>query len=108
MDRSQGERGSRPTVAFFDIDKFRSVNSSFGPIVGDSILMTIARRLSRGLQPQDTLARIGGDQFALLLGGHRDARELAALAESFRQALRAPIRIAGEEIVLTGSIGVAI
>ncbi|MFM9938896.1 MAG: EAL domain-containing protein [Hyphomicrobiaceae bacterium] len=107
LDRSRGERSLRPTVMFFDLDKFKSVNSSFGLIVGDSILITISRRLARSLQPDDTLARIGGDQFALLLGGHRESREIANLAEAFRQALRAPIRIAGEEIVLTGSIGVA-
>lgn len=107
LERGRAERGYRPTVLFIDLDKFKSVNSSFGLIVGDSILITVSRRLARSLQQIDTLARIGSDQFAVLLGGHRDSREIAGLAENFRQALRAPIRIAGEEIVLTGSIGVA-
>ncbi len=108
LARTKSEPAVRPTVFFFDIDKFRSVNSSFGLIVGDSILLTVARRLARNLQPQDTLGRIGGDQFALLLPGGQDARHLAVIAERLRLALRSPIRIAGQEIVLTGSIGVTV
>ena len=98
----------RPALLFIDIDKFKSVNTAFGLIVGDSLLLTIARRLGRNLGPQDTLARVGGDQFALLLLSQSDARELAMLAEQVRRSLRAPINIAGQEIVLTASIGIAL
>ena len=98
----------RPALLFIDIDKFKSVNSSFGIIVGDSLLLTVARRLGRNLGPQDTLARVGGDQFALLLLSQSSASELAMLAEQVRRALRAPINIAGQEIVLTASIGIAL
>ena len=108
MTRAATDPKSRPTVFFFDIDKFRSVNSAFGLIVGDSILLTVARRLSRNLQPQDTLARISGDQFALFVAGQYEAKQLATLAERLRLALRSPIRMAGQEIILTGSIGVAL
>ncbi len=98
----------RPALLFIDIDKFKSVNTAFGLIVGDSLLLTIARRLGRNLGPQDTLGRVGGDQFALLLLNQSDARELAMLAEQVRRSLRAPINIAGQEIVLTASIGIAL
>ena len=98
----------RPALLFIDIDKFKSVNTAFGLIVGDSLLLTIARRLGRNLGPQDTLGRVGGDQFALLLLSQSDARELAMLAEQVRRSLRAPIKIAGQEIVLTASIGIAL
>jgi diguanylate cyclase (GGDEF)-like protein/PAS domain S-box-containing protein len=98
----------RPALLFIDIDKFKSVNTAFGLIVGDSLLLTIARRLGRNLGPQDTLGRVGGDQFALLLLSQSDARELAMLAEQVRRSLRAPINIAGQEIVLTASIGIAL
>ncbi len=108
INRVTADPKSRPTVFFFDIDKFRSVNSSFGLIVGDSILLTIARRLSRNLDAQDTLARISGDQFALLTVGQQDVNALAVQAERLRLALRSPIRIAGQEIILTCSIGVAL
>jgi diguanylate cyclase (GGDEF)-like protein/PAS domain S-box-containing protein len=98
----------RPAVLLIDIDKFKNVNTTLGLIVGDSLLLTLARRLERNLGPQDTLARAGGDQFALLLMSQADPRELAMLAEQVRRSLRAPISIAGREIVLTGSIGIAL
>ncbi|MEZ5850783.1 MAG: EAL domain-containing protein [Hyphomicrobiaceae bacterium] len=108
MLRANTGPSSAPAVFLFDIDKFKSVNSSFGLVVGDSILLTVARRLARNVKPSDTLARIGGDQFALFITGHQGARELAVLAERLRLAVRSPIRMAGQEIVLTGAIGIAL
>ena len=98
----------RPALLFIDIDRFKSVNSSFGLVVGDSLLLTVARRLARNIGPQDTLGRVGGDQFALLLLSQSDPRELALLAEQVRRSLRAPIHLAGQEIVLTASIGISL
>jgi diguanylate cyclase (GGDEF)-like protein len=98
----------RPALLFVDIDKFRNANAAFGLVVGDSLLLTVARRLARNLGPQDTLARVGGDQFALLLLSQSDPRELAMLAEAVRRSLRAPISIAGQDVVLTASIGISI
>ena len=95
-------------VIFVDVDRFRSVNASFGIVVGDSIILTVSRRISRILGGEGTLARIGGDQFALFFVGQTAPAELAAFAERLRLSLRSPIRIAGEEIVLTGSIGIAL
>ncbi len=106
--RANGGPSAAPAVFLFDIDKFKSVNSSFGLVVGDSILLTVARRLARNVKPTDTLARIGGDQFALFVTGHQGARDLAVLAERLRLAVRSPIRMAGQEIVLTGAIGIAL
>ena len=65
--RTNAENVARPSVFMLDIDRFKQVNDGFGLAVGDSILLTIARRLARLLKPQDTLARIAGDQFAFLL-----------------------------------------
>jgi diguanylate cyclase (GGDEF)-like protein/PAS domain S-box-containing protein len=106
--RSKSDKGVNPSVFYIDIDKFKSVNVSFGLVVGDSLLLTIARRLQSHLGPQDTLARIGGDQFSIMLCAEQNPQELAALAERVRRSLRAPIKIAGQEIVLTGSIGIAV
>ena len=106
--RAKGENGVRPSVVFIDIDKFKSVNVSFGLVVGDSLLLTVARRLQSHLGQHDTLARVGGDQFAILLISEQSPQELAGLAERVRRSLRAPIKIAGQEIVLTGSIGIAV
>jgi diguanylate cyclase (GGDEF)-like protein/PAS domain S-box-containing protein len=108
MTRAKAEANLRPTILFIDLDKFRNINKSFGLIVGDSLLLTLSRRLPRHIGPLDTLARVSGDQFAVLLLGEHEPRELAIVAERIRHAIRAPIRIAGQEIVLTGSIGIAI
>ncbi|MCV0369146.1 EAL domain-containing protein [Filomicrobium sp.] len=106
--RAASEAAVRPTVICIDLDKFKSVNASLGLVVGDSLLLTVARRLSRHLGPQDTLARLGGDQFAILILNEQSARDLAGLAERIRRSLRSPIKIAGKEIVLTGSLGVSV
>lgn len=98
----------RPSLLFVDLDRFRASNKMFGLVVGDSLLLTVARRLARNLGPQDTLARVGADQFALLLLSQTDPRELAMLAEQVRRSVRSPITIAGQEMVLTASIGISI
>jgi diguanylate cyclase (GGDEF)-like protein/PAS domain S-box-containing protein len=98
----------RPSLLFIDIDRFKAANATFGVVVGDSLLLTIARRFQRNLGPQDTLARIGHDQFALLLLNQTDPRELAMLAEHVRRSVRSPIAISGQEVVLTASIGISI
>lgn len=106
--RAKSENAVRPSVIFIDLDKFKSVNASFGLVRGDSLLLTVARRLQRHLGVHDTVARVGGDQFAMLFIGDQEARNLAALAERVRRSLRAPIPLASQEIVLTGSIGIAV
>ncbi|MCB1510682.1 MAG: EAL domain-containing protein, partial [Hyphomicrobiaceae bacterium] len=107
MARAGAPGGDQPAVLFFDIDKFKSVNASYGLIVGDSLLLTAARRLARHLGPQDTLGRIGGDQFAVLLADARATTGLKALAEDMTRSLRAPIRIAGHDVILTAAVGIA-
>lgn len=98
----------RPSLLFIDIDRFRAASASVGLIAADSLLLTISRRLSRHVGPQDTLARVGHDQFALLLLSQTDPRELAMLAEHVRRSVRSPMTIGGHEIVLTASVGIAV
>jgi diguanylate cyclase (GGDEF)-like protein len=98
----------RPTVMVIDLDRFKQVNDSVGVAVGDSILLTLARRLGRLLKPQDTLARLGGDQFGLLLLSEREPDRITAFADTMRKTLRAPITFNDREILLTASIGLAL
>jgi len=98
----------RPTVVVIDLDRFKQVNDSVGIAVGDSILLTLARRLGRLLKPQDTLARLAGDQFAMIVLSERDPTRLIAFAETIRRTLRAPITFNDREIFLTASIGLAL
>jgi diguanylate cyclase (GGDEF)-like protein/PAS domain S-box-containing protein len=98
----------RPTVMVIDLDRFKQVNDSVGMAVGDSILLTLARRLGRLTKPQDTLARLSGDQFGLILLSERESARITAFAETIRKTLRAPITFKDREIFLTGSIGLAL
>jgi diguanylate cyclase (GGDEF)-like protein/PAS domain S-box-containing protein len=98
----------RPALMVVDLDRFKQVNDSVGIAVGDSILLTLARRLSRILKPQDTLARLAGDQFGLILVSESDPARITAFAETIRKTIRAPIAFNDREIFLTASIGLAL
>ncbi len=105
---SKADAQIHPTVVVVDLDRFKQVNDSVGIAVGDSILLTLARRLGRLLKPQDTLARLSGDQFALILLSEREAERIIGFAETLRRALRAPITFNDREIFLTASMGLAL
>jgi len=98
----------KPTVMVIDLDRFKQVNDSVGIAVGDSILLTLARRLGRVLKPQDTLARLAGDQFALILLSERETEHIMGFAETLRKGLRAPVTFNDRELFLTASIGIAL
>ena len=108
ITRAREGHGNRPTVIYIDIDRFKNVNKSFGLVIGDSMLLSLGRRLGRHLNPQDTLARLGGDQFAILLISDSDPQVVATLAERVRRALRTPMKISAKEIMLTASIGIVV
>ena len=98
----------KPTVMVIDLDRFKQVNDSVGIAVGDSILLTLARRLGRLLKPQDTLARLAGDQFALIILSERETERIIGFAETLRKGLRAPVTFNDRELFLTASIGMAL
>ena len=108
LSLARSDAAIRPTVMVIDIDRFKQVNDSVGIAVGDSILLTLARRLSRLLKPHDTLARLAGDQLGLLLLSERERDRVTAFADTIRRALRAPIAFNDREILLTASIGLAL
>ena len=101
----------RPTVLVIDIDRFGRVNEAFGMSAGDTILLTIARRMRRVLNPQDSLARLSGDQFAALILSEGDASGIVEIANRLRETVSAPIEhdAGGEdgpaEVILTATIG---
>ncbi|WP_370455269.1 EAL domain-containing protein [Pseudolabrys sp. FHR47] len=105
---ARSDSNIRPSVMVVDLDRFKQVNDSVGIAVGDSILLTIARRLGRALKPQDTLARLSGDQFAIILLSEKEPARIVSFAETLRRALRAPIAFNDREIFLTASIGLAL
>ena len=105
---AKADSAIRATVMVIDLDRFKQVNDSVGMAVGDSILLTISRRLSRLLKPQDSLARLAGDQFGLVLLSVKEVGQIITFAETLRKALRTPITFNDRELYLTASIGLAL
>ena len=101
------EETFRPTLIALNVDRFKHVNDAVGHSAGDSILLTLSRRLARLIRPQDTLARIAGNEFAILLVSETAADRIEVLTDQIRQAVSTPITFAEREIFLTASIGVA-
>ncbi len=95
----------RPTVMVIDIDRYKLVNDTLGFAAGDNILIALTRRLRRLMKPQDTLARLSGDQFGLILVSERDPAKVADFADAISKAIMVPINFANREIILTASVG---
>jgi len=100
--------GGRHAVVFVDIDRFKLVNDSFGHIVGDQLLIQMSDRLQRIVTSVDTMARLSGDEFVILLEGIDADRNLPELSEHMLTNLREPYRIDGHSVLATVSIGVAV
>jgi diguanylate cyclase (GGDEF)-like protein/PAS domain S-box-containing protein len=105
---SRTDESVRPTVVVLDFDRFKQINDSVGLPAGDSILLAMARRLGRLLKPQDTLARVTGDQFAMLLVSERDPDRITIIADAVRRAIAAPVVFGDREIFITASLGIAL
>jgi diguanylate cyclase (GGDEF)-like protein/PAS domain S-box-containing protein len=105
---AKADTAIKPTVMVIDVDRFKQVNDSVGMALADSILLTLSRRLGRLIKPHDTLARISGDQFGLIVLSERESARITALAETIRRTVRAPITFNDREIFLTGSVGLAL
>jgi diguanylate cyclase (GGDEF)-like protein/PAS domain S-box-containing protein len=107
MRRAGGEEGANLHVIVVDLDRFKSVNDGLGHEVGDSLLNIIGRRLSRLLAPDDTLARLPGDQFAIIFNGSKPARDIITFSDRLRQEISEPINLRPREVFITATLGVA-
>ena len=93
-------------VLFLDLDRFKVVNDSLGHLAGDTLLKEISRRLKGCMRPQDTLARIGGDEFAVLIEDAAELEVAAAVAERILESMRLPVRLGRQEVFPSCSIGI--
>ncbi|MFZ2493584.1 MAG: EAL domain-containing protein [Thermoanaerobaculia bacterium] len=94
-------------VMFLDLDRFKDVNDTFGHTAGDRLLESVADRLRACLREEDTVARLGGDEFTILVTSLTGTTDVSRIAEQVLGALAQPIVIEGEELFVTGSIGIA-
>ncbi|WP_221795748.1 putative bifunctional diguanylate cyclase/phosphodiesterase [Oceanobacter mangrovi] len=101
---------SNSTLAlmFLDMDQFKRVNDSLGHDAGDLLLQEVGHRLSACVRDRDTVSRIGGDEFTILLTDIKQIPDVLVVAEKLLQALSSPIRIKGQEIITSVSIGITL
>ncbi len=95
-------------VMFIDLDDFKTVNDSLGHAAGDTVLQEVARRLESAVRPADTVARFGGDEFAILLDGVQDSQEAADVAERILRALELQLGIDGKQVFPRASVGICL
>jgi diguanylate cyclase (GGDEF)-like protein/PAS domain S-box-containing protein len=95
-------------VMFIDLDDFKTVNDSLGHTAGDEVLQEVGRRLKIAVRPTDTVARFGGDEFAVLLDGVDGSAEAADAASRILRALELPIEIDGKNVVPRASVGICL
>lgn len=95
-------------IMCLDLDRFKSINDTLGHVAGDSLLATVAERLTECVWETDTVARIGGDEFVIIISAIEHAEDLNKIAEKILAAISKPLALNGQEIFITASIGIAI
>jgi diguanylate cyclase (GGDEF)-like protein/PAS domain S-box-containing protein len=108
LARRRREHDRWVAVLYLDLDDFKGVNDSLGHAAGDALLRGLAPRLSDALRPSDTLARVGGDEFAILCEGLEDVAESMAIAERLLAVVAQPLEVAGVSLRSTASVGIAL
>jgi len=100
--------GTKVGVLFIDLDRFKVINDSLGHSFGDEVLRSVARRLQSGLRESDTVGRLGGDEFLIVVRRVEKAADAAAVAEKVVAHLASPFSVGGQNFVVTPSVGISL
>jgi diguanylate cyclase (GGDEF)-like protein len=95
-------------LLFIDLDDFKNVNDSFGHAVGDQVLRAVGEALSGSMRLSDTVARLAGDEFAMILYDVRNEDDVAIVARKIAAALSQPVRVQDGSLTVTASIGASL
>src|SRR5690606_9641288 len=106
--RARLPNGIKPAVFLVDIDRFMELEERVDQSAADSVLLAISRRIARAMRPLDSVARLGGSQFGVILASEQAAGKIAEIAEQIRKALKSPFNFGDRDLSLTASIGVTI
>ncbi|PWC76223.1 EAL domain-containing protein [Azospirillum sp. TSH64] len=105
----EGRRdGTKVAVLFIDLDRFKVINDSLGHSFGDEVLRSVARRLQAGLRESDTVGRLGGDEFLIVVRRVTEPKDAARVAEKVVAHLASPFAVGGQNFVVTPSIGISL
>jgi len=107
LSRAQ-RHGQRLALMFLDLDRFKLINDSLGHDAGDAVLREFGSRLAMLVRPEDTIARIGGDEFVVLIEQVRSDHDIARVAERLERALQRPFLVGDGELFITASVGFAL
>jgi diguanylate cyclase (GGDEF)-like protein len=100
--------GDKFWVIFLDLDRFKNINDTMGHKAGDDLLVQISKELQSVIRDADTVARFGGDEFVIILQGHIEDNTRMGILRRMMQTVEAPMRLEGNEVVVTCSVGVSV